>query len=519
MIAFMGCKKDNPTNSQPEIPTPAVQGQVVHLELGLDENDPLELDAQLGQQPVKVFSMGDGMGSVLIPLNAPVGTTTLTFSTAGLGTKTLAIEALVLTETPEITLEPFFDLLDSIQVQADTSQAGAAVVSSIAAFNQYYAGASAAQKLEFAQFYSANKALFEEIFLKGNSEKLIPDTYSYVAKHVKYVAVMAAGCAIMLGGNPIIGGALAIAGAYKAYQANADAINNIYETISVKFNDITGGANKTATSALRLSQGKPFNLSVAFPSRKLIASDANKTEPLAVTYFKAYNTYNYFANACNSVIQATNNTFGTTFSNMSLYSLPVSRPTVDRPLTQSMFQAMSFSLGNGASIQSIQWLSDGQIQLVAQIGSNLDSVNTFLSYQYNDQYSQFSGQIPVVVKRVAELSGVSFQNQTAIGIPCPGLDHSCSWDLLFQFTSSPSEDVGIAARTIWDANGDGVFEGNTSGGFGLFDLNSNNISGSSSLQQSNFCWGQPVTVLKFQFYQVYPDGSQGPLKEVFVPRF
>jgi hypothetical protein len=200
--------------------------------------------------------------------------------------------------------------------------------------------------------------------------------------------------------NPLFGISGAAAGAYGAYKTNANTVDSLQETISTEFDGIIGTADRSSNDNVLLQNNRATQVNFKFIERKIISSDSNKTEPLAVTYFTSFNTYNYLANKCNLIINTTNDFFGTSFSNMLIKVLNDSNPSVTIPVTQVMFNRMTFSISHpNLQLVSKSLSSEGVLSIVVKMIGNPTAlfIHSDLKYTYSDGFTKFNGQIPIDV--------------------------------------------------------------------------------------------------------------------------
>ncbi len=118
------------------------------------------------------------------------------------------------------------------------------------------------------------------------------------------------------------------------------------------------------------------------------------------------------------------------------------------------------------------------------------------------------------------LSGFSFSNLSNTGSIC-SFYKSCSYDMNFSFqgTTAPTEGT-ILWKIVWDNNGDGIYEGNASGGYNSNSVTAQNSVGNIvTLPRIEFCWGSNITKLKFITKYKAANGTEGNLIESVVPQY
>jgi hypothetical protein len=168
--------------------------------------------------------------------------------------------------------------------------------------------------------------------------------------------------------------------------------------------------------------------------------------------------------------------------------------------------------------------SDGQLNLKVKFVGNptATTINSTLNYTYNDDFSSFSGSFPIEVNSsVSNLFNFSFYDQYDIST-CIGPDSfSCNWKLSVSFSGGSPVGGTIFHRTLWDNENDGFFEGST--GYFSASVTNANTSLNNNIYTVNppdngYCWGNPNTQSKVEYYYVSPTGVESPHYFSSVPR-
>lgn len=413
LLIMVSCSKEDDTNAPVALTGgQALRSQVMNVDLPnatLSEN---EYQGTLDGVAVTLTKSGNNNLLFLLPYSTTIGLHTLTIS-ALKTTVTYDVKDTVLSETPEATLATFFTNLNTFSQTLDTSPEALLVKNTLDSFNTYYANASIEEKKEMAILYKANKTQFDQVFLDDFSNSNIrtsktvffKDAKLAVAKHIRAVALMASGVALITVGSPIaitIGVVMATGGAYKAYKANEEAVDNLFATIGTEVGGFFGTSNKktTLSDVLTFSDDVSSKVSFNFMQRNIIASDESKTEPLAQEYFKSYNQYNYYANKDNIEIDKLNNDKGTTYSLIPLEVLPTTSPEIKTAVNADTFKNIQFTISHpNLTLVSATLQSDGQLNMKIKITGTPASlpIESFLNYSYGDDFSSFSGKLPIKV--------------------------------------------------------------------------------------------------------------------------
>lgn len=344
-------------------------------------------------------------------------------------------------QTAAEVLDPFFSNMDNCFQSLGTTTQEINVKNSINTFKNYYNSASASEKESIAIAYKANKTVIDGILLNDLSvvsRDLVDETTTHIKIHKKNVAIMAIGVALTVT-NPFIGIPVAAIGAYRAYKANANAIENIYSTISA---NVGGWFTNRGINAPGIVLVDNIEKTVVFNfrSRKMIAADASKTDPLAVEYFKNYNLQNNYVDKGNPIIDKFNTQKGTNYSHIENLTLPTSEPVNDVPadMTRQKYLVVQSNSPSVSVVSSV--LDSGNLKLkVKYVGSpSTIPVSTTLKVSYSDGFSSFSGSIPVEVNPsiVGTWKCQTFENGTKVG----------SYFDLFLHTNCPS--IASQAYTV-----------------------------------------------------------------------
>lgn len=392
---------DNPAGGD------AFRMQVVTINLpntALTENDYL---ANLGATPIKLIKTDDHKLNFVVPYATPLGNATLTIAGLNNMSITYNVKDVVLNDTPDNIINGLKTNLNTVATTTlDTSPEGVAAQNAITIFNTYYTNASVEKKTKMAMMYQVNKAIIDDLVLNNynnvSGRGIFADTVFYVNKHIAAVAGLALGVAL-LPECAVLGVAVITYNAFKAYKADADATDHIYDTMRVQFDDVSvanRNPNQTQNTILSLQDNMAKQVSFNFSERKIIAADAAKTSPVAVKYFNSFNGYNYFASAINSAINYINTSEQTTFTNVSTEQLATTNPEVLTPVDQFKFNHIQFSITNpNLQLVSSSFSASGQLNLqVKIIGTTATTpITSTLNYSYDDGYSVFQKSVPITV--------------------------------------------------------------------------------------------------------------------------
>lgn len=419
---LVACSSDD---SKPNEPTEqnggkAFQAEVVTITVPEDQLSQIEYQGIINEMAVTLIKSEEGKLVFVMPPSLPAGTYDLFIPVLAL-TVTYTVEPTVLTATPDETIAGFMTNLNAFAALVDDSAQGDVVKNNINVFAEYFANATDAEKNEIAITYKANKELFDSVLSTGAGERgEIGDTWNMLVKYKARVAVLVAVTAITIA-NPVVGLAIIGVGAYNYYQQRVAVNEAVLTTIQVNFDGTQGENERNGNdTGLTLEDGRSKTVTFNYGERKFIASDANKTEPIAVAFFDAFEKYNYCADKVNPVIDTTNDVKHTEYSNIEDDVVPASSPEISTPVTAELFQNINLSFNHpNVSLVSATVTAEGQLTLKIDIVGNPSSLpfDAELKYAYSDGLSTFSGKLPVTIAPsvIGTWTLQSFENGTAVG--------------------------------------------------------------------------------------------------------
>ncbi len=440
------------------------RAQVVVVTLPEELLSQNEYTASFNGQSIVLLKSDVGKLLFVIPYSTSLGLHDLVIPDIQNITITYDVHDTVLSETTEATMAPFMANIQSFLGTIDTSPEALEVQHNLDSFLTYYAGANEEQKTQIAIAYKANKAQIDRVFLYDFSDitgrSIWSQTKLFVNKNSAAVGLIGLGTVLLfVPGCAVIGVAVMAVGAYKAYKANADAVDNLYESIAAEVGGVRGTSNKNSSApvenTVQFINDQASQLSFNLIERKIIASDINKTQPLANQYFSAYKLYNDMISRANMEIPNINSVEGTDLSQMPLEVLNTTNPTVNKPVDQYTFDHMTFTVSD-YSIDLVEktLLNDGQIRLKFKTVNATVPLpyNCFIIYSYNDDFSTFHGNIPIkisalcngtatcnattqtLVVPVTSVTGKVWMDRN-LGASCPGstADDSNAYGCLYQW--------------------------------------------------------------------------------------
>ncbi|ESU23682.1 hypothetical protein FEDK69T_10850 [Flavobacterium enshiense DK69] len=429
VISMISCSKEDTTEQTTPITQDggAIRGsQIVTVTFNNITLTQFEYQGTIGGIPVNLVKTGEHTLAFYLPNEVLTGAHDLIIPGLSNATVHYNISPTSLTGTAD---ENVVDLFANLNAFAQTLNNDPQAVSAQNAINTlitHYNNASAAEKASIATLYKANKQLFDHLILTDFSDitgrNTVTETKIHINKHVAAIALVGV-AALGVATSPVLGCAILAVAGYKAYEANTEALANIYDKNSaIVFGWFSNKNNVVVNRApeIVLTDNIAKELTFEIKERKLIASDASKTEPLAVKYFNSVNLYNHIVTKNNPLINQTNTAEHTDFDTLTQEVLQTSNPDVINPVDSSFMENVEFSSSNSnVSVVSAALSSNGQLNLKLKLNGTPTAlpVRTNLHISYNDGFSSFSGNIPVTVE--ASLVGtwtlVSFEDGVPLG--------------------------------------------------------------------------------------------------------
>ena len=353
---------------------------------------------------------------VMIPSTAALGNQNLVINDLNNTTITYNVKEVVLSTTPDATIADMQTNLSTFQQTLATSNPQTATTQqAISNFNTIYSNASAENKTKIASFYKANKALVDDIILNNYSNitgRYNHDALVYILKHKAAVLAMASGLYLTIigpGGIERAAGIVLLAiGFNKAVGYGQQFAEQTTTTIQLELAGNIGinnkNANATNNTAIALTNNVATTLPFNTMDRTVITADSNKTESGMALFFNYFNMLNGYVSQVNPIIQWVNS--NVPFANFSLFfpeTVPSTSTIVTSPMDTATFQHLTFSISETAlKLESASLSSNGQLSLnVKIVGTATTPIQSSLKYSYTDDYSTFSGSLPITVSSVS----------------------------------------------------------------------------------------------------------------------
>ncbi len=343
-----------------------------------------------------------------------------------LGTKDLVIPSLnntiirydvkesVLAASAEVTMEPFMTKLATYSKSLNSSPNNITIQKSINSFNAVYANLTPAEKTEMAIIYKTNKDLIDPIlvgdFSKFNKKTKAPNDpiITLFVLHKAAVLGIAAGAVLFqLGTLPAVkalGAVIAGVSTGFAIEHFGNIITNSCVILGTYVDGILGENNRVsnnAASSLSFQSDVEKTVNFNTNNRTLNSSDGNKSQSDLASFFEYSTKYNKIISSINTQITwVNNNVIFANFSLLPLEVMPTTSSTTNIVANQTVFSKIKFTISHpNLSLISSSMLSDGKLNLKIKIVGTPASLpmESFLNYSYSDEFSAFSGKLPIKV--------------------------------------------------------------------------------------------------------------------------
>lgn len=438
LFSFLSCSKEEENNTINLNGGEIFRYQAVTIILnGVDISQNEYIGVFAGEQ-VRLKKSGINTLVFSVSPNTPLGKTELVISSLNNATVKYEVKDTVLTDTPENTLSTFIGNLNSYssQVSSSTFPEYQTAYSLISAFNSFYSDADAEQKDVMAKLYKANKASFDYILtsgINGVMDRFTPTNFATVALDLfeasvagVVVGVVVINVADWLVSNPAIFTAVKIVGAVLAGVALGLCAESLRDflvakakavklSISNLFGDNDRNVNNTFVSFQNdMSLTVPINTY----RRSVDMTDAGSENILMSLFFSTHSIYTSTLNTINGAIDYINdyNPFYD-IPNLIIRNVASVSQSEQEIITSEVFQKLNFSVNHpNLQLVSSSLQSDGQLNMkIKIIGTpTVLPVESFLNYTYSDDFSSFSGKLPIEVSNTVPreinytIDGVSY---------------------------------------------------------------------------------------------------------------
>lgn len=521
-LLILGCESDeNPVDSP--VGGDAFRMEMVTINLPNTNLTATEYIGIMGSENIKLLRSEEHKLLFMVPSSLALGNQDLIISSLNNLKITYNIKDIELPDTPDAIVSPFQNNLNEFQA---TTSGNIETQNAINSFNQVYDNSSNEDKILLSKLYFANKTLFDDIILNDYNDvsgRFLNGSMQLLWKHKAAVFAMTGGSILLYAGvgvEKVAGAMLVVAGAYKAKSfGEAFAVKTV-NTINIKMFTIFGENNRNSplSGSLELQNDVMKTVSFSTVDRAVIIADETKNNVGTKLYFTYKNMYNDFVQNINPVLQWINTNIP--FTNFNLVSeqiLPSTSVSTINPIETATYSNLTLTVNSpNLSLVSGSLVSGGQLAIKVKIvGTTSPSVDGFINYSFNDEFSTFSGKLPITVSNTEPvLLGKQYLNPASHNGCQTNTFLALSYQGKYNFSASPLGGK-IFIRTCW-------VPGNACNQWYEFNITPETISFNNNIYTVNtyrqYCWGGSNTILTDEFYFV---SSSGITSEVFtrtVPR-
>lgn len=497
-------------------------------------------------EPITLSKIEDNKLLFYVKESTPLGQTQLLIpSLNDTKIKYEVVEA-TLTQSPAATLQPLMDYQAQYGATLSNTPEDVPYLQNHNAFTQYFADLSDEDRIKAAKFYKINKTIFDAVYttnydaIQGRMNNQTQADFDFqlyrslILRHKLAVAttVIAGTFAATPPYDPIetsLAVGVALAGIKISSDFHKQIIDDVFRVVQVKLNNELGLNNRMANApnaALSLTDNQATTLPFAVNAKKFSNTDSNVQKEFVQTYFTAKNKLNGIINDLNTAINWINNNVPLlTLSTINTVEVPATAALNSFDTNAQVMQRFSFSVNHpNLSLENATLQTNGQLNLKVKFVGNpsATSISSTLNYTYNDDFSSFSGIFPIEVNSsVSNIINFSFYGQYNISTCIGPTSFSCNWKHQVKFSGVTPIGGTIYHRTFWDNQNDGVFEGST--GYTSANVTNTNTSLNAAIYtvdipDHGFCWGNPNTQLRLEYYYVSPTGVESQHYFSPVPR-
>lgn len=425
-FCVLSCSKEDENSSINQNGGEVFRSQVVIIDLPGVDLDQNEYQALFGGQNITVSKSDEHKLFFLVPYSTTLGKHDLVISSLNDATIHYDVQDTMLSETVEVTMESFFANLQTFSQNLDSSPEAVDAQNSIDSFNNYYSNASLEDKTEIAILYKANKIMFDKVLQNIDITSRAIDSNALCLG--KAVIGMGASIPLLLaptGATQIAGVVLFGTSAYYAKKCGKPLWNEFVLAEFININGILGTNQRNTFVAFTNDVNSTLPLNTV--NRKLISSDASRTESTWVYFFPYFNLLNANIAKVNTAIQEVNDLPFVNFPLIPQIQLPASSPEVNTVVNQTIFSNIQFSVNHpNLQLVSSSLESDGQLNMKIKIIGTPTSlpVESFLNYTYSDEFSSFSGKLPIKIDVLPNFYvGMDYQGGKIVYIFAEGDPH------------------------------------------------------------------------------------------------
>lgn len=343
-----------------------------------------------------------------MPQNAPLGENNLIIGDLKLSVKYDIIET-VLENEPEIELETLFLEIENFNsVLEDSDSVSKNMKDFINSFNDYFSGATDAEKRELALNYVANKKLYDDAFMNDLASKTNIDgsDLEILGKMVIAAAGFSASLFITLASLPNFVAAAAAALFTYAFYTRLILYKNEFNdrninVITTVIDDVKALFDKNKNDVIKLTSGIKSTFDLKSERRDFTSEDNDGENNNVSNYFEAIDKANTVVDKFNSAINfIKENLFFSNIQNVSAVAINSENPIQTVLEDEQFFNQINFSIeSTNVNIEQISF-DNGQLSITAKIvdeNSVEEFVDTRINFSYEDDFNRLTGSFPAEI--------------------------------------------------------------------------------------------------------------------------
>jgi Leucine-rich repeat (LRR) protein len=403
------CSKDDSPSENTENNTfeggTIFTSQIVEVNVG---NASLETyNGTLGDLPLQIQRASDSIVAFMVPKDFTPGYVSLKIDGFSTLTVNYTIEETVLSQTPQVVIQPFFDYFEAYTVSLQGGPNYNLVNDYNTQLVNLFDNANDSEKELMAIHYKANKTRFDYVFTTDFSSRQLADSNRAILTKFG-VATLACGVSTaiaILDPEPFtkaISTGVAIVSWFFASDFKTDFKNRNVKTLDVIFDSVEGQF-ELLNSSISFNSESLKSIPVSSNFRTLKQSDSQDTNANVSNFFTKNNIYTGFTTQINEAITFVNDNIF--FSNISLLQdtfLNTTDVVEPKVIDADFINNFSFSLSNSnLTIVSSAFNNgnlDMQIDVIDEAAVTNGVETGTLDFTYQDDFNNINGNFDIEVR-------------------------------------------------------------------------------------------------------------------------
>jgi len=461
LLLLNGCKNDETKEDEALNGGTIYTSQMVTLEASNISQD--EYTATLNDTEIVINKLSDSKVFFYVPVNIELGAVVLRIPDLNNKKILYEIEKTILSQTVEETLAPYFVNITNLknQLSQDSSGTGSLNVNqAIELFEHELQNASEADKQLFAEFYAANKELFDAVYQTDYTNPLAKDysnlgddeAFNNLAKAVpRSILVSAAAFAVIeVPFVNVAAAALAVTSWYNTYDLFYEVKNRKLFKVDFVIDNISSSIAGNDYETIIYSHNLIDEDLVIMKAKSIDNSYIDSSIETISNFFNGNRLFNNAVTKINKVIIFIND--HVLFSDMQTLDLATvdgETQVGDVVINGEVYENMTFSVvSTNVSIDQMNY-EDGKLKTKLSI-IDLDAVTdnyleTTLNFHYKNSFNDIQGSFPIRINIEDELDLEGTWNTTYLTNECTNIISTFfnNRELIFEPTNSITGNVNI----------------------------------------------------------------------------